>query len=335
MNYRKYLASHRGNRSPTAASDHPAGPIAVGRSGNSDRLAMPKLIGSTARPLPEKLAMIAKEILDEGEGGWARRSGRFHVELPHHPGGGRTYCPVIPTLLRAMLEVPLRMVQLRRLDSGEGDALQYNPEAGAWEPNTGPLSGYWARMAGEEAEGFPNRGYACQIEDEIGINVTSKTGDPYRIPWTNGVFLKLFWDLRKWQEKHNPISEPLCGAQYVDRGRTPAAMIARLPDIFPIARMFPNNFWPWPGRIVTPAEIDHAWRFLLIEVERRWNDRHPRNLVQLVEINSETKQPMRPTYTLHSVRAMGLTKLGSLISLPTGSRLGKWNLAAGREDGDA
>ncbi len=279
-------------------------------------LAKPKPSRSTARPLPEKLAMIAKEILDEGENGWAGTSGHFHVEPPGNPGGGRIYCPVIPTLLRAMLEVPLRMVQLRRLDSGEGDPLQYNPEAGAWEPNIGPLSGYWARMAGKEAEGFPSRGYACQIQDDIkvvtGINVnTNKTGEPYQIPWTNEVFLKLFWDLRKWQEKHNPISTPLSGAQYVDGGaaRTPAATIARLPDIFPVARMFANDFWPWPGRIVTSAEIDHAWKFMLIELERRWNDRHPGNLVQLVEINPRTKQPVRPKYTLHGLRVMGLTNL--------------------------
>ncbi len=275
----------------------------------------PRPTRSTARPLPEKLLLIAKEILDEGEPGWPGKSGHFDVEVLEGHNLRVIYCPVIPTLLRAMMEIPLRTVQFRRLDSGEGDVIQFNGDKMEWEPNESRLAGYWADQEGEPRENFPTRGYACRIEDGIktitGIFAnTNKTGQPYHLPWCNEIFLKSMWQLRKWQEKYNPISEPLTPDKYLDiLKKVPKKTIERMPSIFPIARMLSNKFWPWPGRIVTPSEIDHAWKFLLIELEGRWNDRHPGNLVQLIEINEKTKQPIRPRYSLHGLRRRGLTNL--------------------------
>ena len=49
-----------------------------------------------ARPLPEKLIPIAKEILEEGEEGWP--GGKFTVRLRIDGRVRDIYCPVIPTL---------------------------------------------------------------------------------------------------------------------------------------------------------------------------------------------------------------------------------------------
>ncbi|MGO6943697.1 VPA1269 family protein [Rhizobium johnstonii] len=103
---------------------------------------------TASRPLPGKLHAIAKAILDEGEDGWPGQSGYFHEFVEIRGKRRKIYCPVIPTLLRTAMDLPLRMVQLRRLDSGEGDLEMFNGDAMKWEPNTSPLAGYWKRQKG-------------------------------------------------------------------------------------------------------------------------------------------------------------------------------------------
>ena len=269
----------------------------------------PKPTRSAARPMPEKLVLLAKELLDEGEAGWPGKSGHFDVDLEQGYGTRRIFCPVIPTLFRVMLELPLRMVQLRRLDSGEGDVIRFNADSMDWEVNDGPLAGYWADQALQPRDNFPTRGYACKIVDGIktisGVRVnTNKTGDPWDIPWVNEVFLKCMGNLRQWQEHFNPIRAPVPPENYQDY-EMPPRTLAQMPSIFPIARRMVSA---WTGRdvLVSSSEVDHAWKHMLIELQRRWNGRHPGNQVTLVEI-SKTGQPVRPRYTLHGFRRRGLT----------------------------
>ncbi len=108
----------------------------------------PKKRTTASRPLPGKLHAIAKAILDEGEAGWPGQSGFFHEWVEVNGKRQKIYCPVIPTLLRTAMDLPLRMGQLRRLDSGEGDLEMFNGDTMTWEPNTSPLAGYWKREEG-------------------------------------------------------------------------------------------------------------------------------------------------------------------------------------------
>ncbi len=276
---------------------------------------LPKPRSSRSRPLPEKFIPLMKEILEGGPGTWVQTASNFRVQLKIKGRKVHRYCPVIPTLLMAMLEVPLRMGQLRRLDSGEGDVRQFNGQTLLWEDNTGPHSGYWADREGKPHRGFPSRGYAREIVGEsrtiTGLFVNSnKTGQPYEMPWYLPKLLKLLWELREWQEAHNPISGPVGPGVYLDNAldysdTTRTAM----PEIFPIARLFPTENRPLEGRTVTSSEINHAWCALLGEIQLRWNNQHPGNTVQLVEIHPTNKQPYRPAYNLHGFRVRGLTNL--------------------------
>jgi hypothetical protein len=254
-----------------------------------------------------------KEILEEGAKGWPGKNFRVNISIK-----GKIqdrYCPVIPSLFRAMLDIPLRMGQIRRLDSGEGDVSHFNGDRMEWEKNSGPLAGYWADQAGEPKEDSPTRGYAIEIEDDLksitGIWVnTNKTGKPFSIPWHIPSLLKNLWDLRKWQAKFNPVTAPVGPEIYLDNPhRYPEATKAEMPHIFPLSRLFPNKYWPMQGRTVTSAEIDHAWCSLLLEIQLRWNKQHPGNPVTLVDIHPKTGQPYHPRYNIHGLRVRGLTNL--------------------------
>ncbi|NEJ82448.1 hypothetical protein GR268_38555 [Rhizobium leguminosarum] len=265
-----------------------------------------------SRPLPEKLIPILREILEEGEEGWPGKN--FRIDLVINGATENCYCPVIPSLFLAMLEIPLRMGQIRRLDSGEGDVRIFDADM-AWKENRGPLAGYWADRAGEPRDNFPTRGYAIEIEDEVkpltGIWVnTNKTGKPFAVPWRIPNLFKIFCELREWQAKFNPIAAPIGPEVYLDNPQHyPEATKEELPEIFPLSRLLPNKFWPMPGRTVTGSELDHAWCEMLHEIQRRWNQRHPANQITLVDVHPKSKQPFRPRFNIHGLRVRGLTNL--------------------------
>lgn len=270
-----------------------------------------KPTSTRSRPFPEKLHALAKFILDE-PGGWAEKSGLFDVRLPSREV---TYCPVIPTLLRNALDIPLRIVQWRRLDSGEGDVRRFNADLMAWEENTGPLAGYWADREGAERKGYPERGYAREFKDGpksiTGFFVnTNKTSEQYAIPWQHKDVHDRLWKLRKWQEQFNPIKDALTSDQYVDDPlKISKKTKLKLPDIFPIFRLFPSSARPWFGRIPTPSEMDHAWQALNAEIQRIWNIDNPANPIDIVSFDPQTGQPCKAKYNLHGMRVRGLTDL--------------------------
>jgi hypothetical protein len=263
-----------------------------------------------ARPLPERLFAVAKSILDN-EAGWARKSKLFHVEIR----GKSVFCPVIPTLLRCAFDLPLRIVQFRRLDSGEGDVRRFDGQNMVWEENPGRFRGYWADIGGKPRKGYPERGYAHEFVNNgdkitgFWVN-TNKTSEPYGVPWQNPDIHRRLWKLRLWQEKFNPIDAPLDPDRYLDDPfETPNATKQRMPHIFPLFRLFPTAARPWKGRIPTLSEMDHAWQNFMVEVERVWNLENPANPIQIVEYHPKNKQPQKARYTLHGIRVRGLTDL--------------------------
>lgn len=274
---------------------------------------------TASRPLPGKLHAIAKAILDEGEAGWPGQSGYFDEEVQIGDTRQRLYCPVIPTLLRTMMDLPVRMGQLRRLDSGEGDIEMFNGDTLKWERNRSPLASYWKRKerhrCGPKNPLVKSRGYAYRFEDVVPnftgfwMN-TSKSSDPYAIPWEHSESHKRLFDLRKWQERYNPINEAIYPDQYLDNpDNYPTATKERFPDIIPLARLFPTLTRPWPGRIPTGSEIDKAWQMLMVEVERRWNLENRDDQISIVRYQETTGQPQGSIYNIHGMRVRGLSDL--------------------------
>ena len=63
-------------------------------------------------------------------------------------------------MLLIHLDLPLRNVQVRRLDSGEGDSRAWDPATGRWKIAAGRLSGYWERVGVKN----PRRGVFREIQ---------------------------------------------------------------------------------------------------------------------------------------------------------------------------
>jgi hypothetical protein len=265
---------------------------------------------AAARPMAERYHFLAKQILDEGAEGWPGT--KFTVDIMKDGVAVPTYCPVIPTLLRAAMEIPLRMVQLRRLDSGEGDERRFNGATMTWQDNLTRNRGYW--VGKKLAQANETRGYAFEFTDSepriTGFFVnTNKTGAPYTIPWMSTELHKILWDLSEWQIAENRVDGPTEPSEYAD-GETPEARLKVLPSIFALFRMPPTAKNPRRGVPPSPSLVNKAFIELMVEVERRWNELNPEGQVSLgISYNKKTGQATSCAYTLPGLRVRGITNL--------------------------
>jgi hypothetical protein len=264
--------------------------------------------------MPERLHFLAKQILDERGDGWPGLT--FRCEVQDEEELKQMYCPVLPTLLRAAFELPLRIVQFRRFDSGEGDLRRFNGRTLTWELNTSANAGYWAKryVTGNKSERERGRGYAYEFADAdpkiTGFFVNSnKTGSPYHIPWMSLELHTILWELAEWQLKYNPVEGPITPAEYLDAAVSKSRE-RTLPDIFALFRALPTAKAPARGKPPSHQTIGRALNLLLVEVEKRWNESNPENKVSTIRrYNPRTNQPEAAVYSLHGLRVRGITNL--------------------------
>lgn len=272
----------------------------------------PRPSEAKSRPLPMRFYRIAQEILREGESGWPGSTSACQETIIDIDGNEqRIYCPVLATLFLTLFILPLRVGQLKRLDSGEGDTRLFNGISQTWMNNEGRFAGYWHARDGGDGE----RGYAREARDEYGRSITgfwintNKTGSPYLIPWQHAELHRMMMDLRIWQQTYNPICRPVRPEEYVDGAETAdSAMLRQYPDIFPLFRLPPDVRFNRPARPPTYNETNNFWLLLMVEVERRYNaEADKAEQISIVRRNAATNQPTSSLYNAHGLRVAGLT----------------------------
>src|SRR5690606_24925993 len=114
----------------------------LGKARHEDRaLGARKPKESRSVALPPYLQPSVEEILNEGESGWPGTCSLFYESYPNKNGVlQRLFSPVLPTFFKVMMILPLRGVQLIRLDSGEGDRRVFDGGARTWGDNKGPAA---------------------------------------------------------------------------------------------------------------------------------------------------------------------------------------------------
>ena len=264
-------------------------------------------VEAVSRPLPTRYYNLARKVLEEGELGWPGTCRLCIVGL----GAEEVYCPVLPALFLSLFHLPLRVGQMKRLDSGEGDVTRFDGAGLKWGVNKGPNAGYWKKIFHKPE----NRGYAFLFDSDpalTGFSInTNKTGNPYNIPWQNEELHRLFHDLRCWQERYNPIRGPIPPLLYIDGvDDSEAGKLDSYPDIFPLFRLPTDRRGASHGRPPNARRTGEFWYRLLAEVERRWNEENPQSTpVQLVKRSERNGQTQAAYYNPHGMRAAGLTTM--------------------------
>jgi len=182
--------------------------------------------GETRREaMPLMFVRMLLEILGEDDWAWAKEAPRdekhegdwfkwYNAQTQQYED---TWSPVRTIALWVKLRMPFRTIQVRLLDSGEGDTMIYDPTIHAMISNTGRLASGSLRKP--VANGVLQMVHDSRLGREVPILHinTNKTADIDKDVWNRGyecpyapsdVMEKLVW-LRNWQERYNPIAAPV------------------------------------------------------------------------------------------------------------------------------
>lgn len=278
------------------------------RRGKTDRNAM-----------PVRFLRMLREIIEENNFAWPRSLKVDYIERINEETGllELVWCPVRALLILLRLQLPIRTLQARLLDSGEGDELVYRSAQGGWVPNTGR----WAPDKGSKLESM---GFVRRIWDPErgkwfnGLYITTnKTQDRntlfietgYEIPWESPEILDLFCRMRDWQEKYNPSLKPMSRAELSDHTLIASQDVAfrstKLHFLFrdPVDRLTPME-------PVSASRLKLFWRDLIAELERRLEAEGTTNEDGSKIVLTTRGQYGKTTGTIfdqHSLRVAGLT----------------------------
>ena len=247
--------------------------------------------------------------MSEGEEGWPGKSGYFNEYVVIDGVVQQVYCPVIPSIYHIGFKLPLRIGQIKRLDSGEGDGISFDWPTRSWKKNDGALANYWNYTSVNYRN---TRGYARHFPDSAAgftglfIN-TNKTGKPYNIPWENKDVHEILWNVKVWQVEFNTVNFPISPIDYVD-GQTYYSdeTLDNLPIIFPLFRL-PRR----ANTVPSYSQMNAAWVRLIEEIQNRWNRDNPSKQINLF-VDSDAKNNSKVAiYNPHGLRVRGISKLVS------------------------
>ncbi|MDE2599320.1 MAG: integrase family protein [Rhodocyclaceae bacterium] len=233
------------------------------------------------------------------------------------------WSPARAVALLTKLMIPLRTHQVRMLDSGESDTWRYTSEG--WTLNEG------SHARGTKKKPVENGVFRQQNDLELGelrtsfyIN-TNKTADTakqgetgYIIPWQYTELLYWLEKLRNWQEKYNPLPNPISWRELDHRhlkGPRSDYQLSRMPDtcfLFRDAAAQENDRY----KPIIDDTMFSLWYRLLGELERRCAARKETagdgKSLKFVVDNTTRKT----LYPLHSLRVSLLTCLAVDAEVP-------------------
>ncbi|MEC5207788.1 hypothetical protein QF022_002744 [Vogesella perlucida] len=210
-----------------------------------------------------------------------RAASKYEIEKKGYPAEvWEIWSPVRAVALYIKLELPLRTIQVRMLDSGEADTWRYvnAPGGGSFTLNQGPLA------TGNEKRPFQRGVFHRSVnEQDAGIYInTNKTADSnkaenekgYVIPWPHGEVLYWLEKLRNWQERYNPITAPTPWVELETKhfGRTPShpEVLAQRGSACFLFRDPTSNESDKP---LEEQSFQRVWYRLLAKLEQRCADR--------------------------------------------------------------
>lgn len=301
--------------------DRPSGPLADGRGTYGNPLSRKTLTAGPGRThrkaMPLALLDAMADVLTGDDHAWPKTLSEDWITDVH---GARVWCPARAVALLIKVRLPLRTVEVRFLESGEGDVERLTPQGWVTNPTpycTGgrgpaPRRGFLRRLA-SAGEG----GTSGSDQTLFFIN-TSKGYDrlrhPYHpgrvLPWPQPEVARAVQALEAWQERHNPV-EPVRWATLKDErvSKDPAAY-ARHPDAWFLFRDPSGEDRAAP---ISDDRLRSMWLALMDETERRMKEgRYPAlaaAIPRLISGRTATGLPHRAIYDLHTMRVTYTTAL--------------------------
>ena len=188
------------------------------------------------------------------------------------------WSPVKAMVVFVKLHLPLRTYQVRMLDSGEADTWRY--ENGSWRINKKHAFalGSEKRPFGKGVFRRKEDSFVGQIATGLYIN-TNKTADQnkeelergYLIPWQHEELLYWLEKLRNWQEKYNPIEQPVDCTTLLKKHTSTQKSRQQLESMGEVAFLFRDASSEGGDRSkpIAARQIDNFWYQLLLTLENQ------------------------------------------------------------------
>ncbi len=283
-----------------------------------DRFATIYRAGTQRKAIAAGVMAMMRNILVEGDFAWpkAARGRDDAVHLVDSKTGKLDFvwCPSATILLYTLLSLPLRGLQGRILDSGEGDAQIYDVGLGRMVPNPNqlPVDG---RCDSRRREGVLQvmASGMLGVSDIVGLWVTTNktSGKGYAIPWVNEELLKYLSYQRDWimQYAHNPQMHGISEAQ--GHRNTPEEWQEREEKFYCLFRDPSAERLADPSLPVSKQKMLRFWGQLCVETQKRINAvaKNQSERITLVTPGTENRRYPTALFDLHTLRVSGITDL--------------------------
>lgn len=225
----------------------------------------------------------------------------------------RVWCPSVTTLLYTLLSVPLRSLQGRLLDSGEGDAEIFDFDQGLMVPNPHqlPVDG---KIDPRRKEGMLQTMASGMrgITDIVGLWIsTNKTSDQgYAIPWVSDELMRHLRYQREFILRYasNPRMHSVSEAQ--GHRNTPEEWVEREHKFYCLFRDPSADRMVAPSMPVSKQKLLKLWGLLCVETQRRHNEAaEGGERITLVRPGTENDRVPKALFDIHSLRVSGITDL--------------------------
>lgn len=271
----------------------------------------PEYKGKTEKAaLPVRILKLMKTIVIENDSEWAKSIEEDYIQA-FNPGSGqveRVWCPVRASAMITLLTVPLRSIQVRLLDSGQGDELIYDSQSHEFCRNP---DGQKDRHFGVLREIFDSTTQTRFTGLFINTNKTQRLYSKgkkggYEILWENKELNSVLVSLRDWQCRYNPCHDPVHVNELTDRNLHCTESIA--PFIPRYFFLFRDPCTKGENEPISYVRLESMFLLLMAETEKRLRaEGEPVTLIKDWEQLATKRIPKSAVTTLHGLRVSGIT----------------------------
>lgn len=225
----------------------------------------------------------------------------------------RIWCPSATILLYTLLSVPLRSLQGRLLDSGEGDAEIFDFELGRMVPNPHqlPVDGKLDQRRKEgvlQTMASGMQGITDIVGQWISTNKSSDQG--YAIPWVSDDLVRHLRYQREFVLRYAPNPQMHGVSEAQGHRNIPLEWVEREPKFYCLFRDPSAEQMVDPSLPVSKQKLLKLWGLLCVETQRRYNEEvSTGERLTLVRPGTEDDRVPRALFDIHSLRVSGITDL--------------------------
>lgn len=281
-----------------------------------DRFQVDLKSGTTRKSIAADIIEEMRQVLIEDDYAWAKRWESDWAHLVNQDTKQLEYvwCPSPALCLYTLLSLPLRGLQGRMFDSGEGDAFIYDFESGTMVPNPNQLP-VDDRIDPGRSEGFLQVMPSGLTSDPellgLWICVNKTSDDGYPIPWYSEDLLGQLRYQVEWIQRYAPHPKTQTIEDAQGHRNTPKEWVDSQKRFYCLFRD------PTVARVhdkslpVSRQKLMKLWGKLSLAVQERINARATTDAqrVRLVKPGTEDTPLPFAIHDLHSLRVSGITDL--------------------------